>query len=277
MKRSREAEDELDSDYPSTDDETNDRSDLVDPDPDDHHTAKFAILDPSEHAPTSKFTMKCYLPGHQEGMAFGSYDEYQSHYHKAHTNRCLECRSNFPSAHLLSIHIEECHDSFAAVRRDRGEHTYSCFVEGCERKCLTPQKRRLHLIDKHMYPRNFYFAVTKTGIDGRRSLLVDGNHGKGRRRGASTTSKTDVKATRHARRRSSQTDGSPSQNGSPGRAKNGDTTAPPGADNKMDTGGPASKVDTEMEGLAGAMAALQFVPYSIRFGRGGGKAGFSKR
>lgn len=121
MKRSREAEDEFDSDYPLTDDETDGRPDPTDTD--DHHTAKFAILDPSEPAPSSKFTMKCYLPGHHEGMVFSSYDEYQSHYHKAHTNRCLECRSNFPSAHLLSLHIEECHDSFAAVRRDRGEHT----------------------------------------------------------------------------------------------------------------------------------------------------------
>ncbi|KAL2753323.1 hypothetical protein ACRALDRAFT_2043768 [Sodiomyces alcalophilus JCM 7366] len=274
MKRSREAEDELDSDYPSTDDETNRRSDLADPD--DHHTAKFAILDPSEPAPSSNFTMRCYLPGHHEGMAFSSYDEYQSHYHKAHTNRCLECRSNFPSAHLLSIHIEECHDSFVAVKRDRGEHTYSCFVEGCERKCLTPQKRRLHLIDKHMYPRNFYFAVTKTGIDGRRSLLLDDNNWKGRRRGASITSKADAKTTRRARRRSSQTDGTQSQDGSPRRVKDGKITSP-GAGNKAEMGDPANRVDTEMEDLTGAMSALQFVPHSIRFGRGGGKAGFAKR
>lgn len=30
---------------------------------------------------------------------------------------------------------------------------FGCFVEGCERKCSTPQKRRRHLIDKHMFPR----------------------------------------------------------------------------------------------------------------------------
>lgn len=30
---------------------------------------------------------------------------------------------------------------------------YGCFVEDCERRCSTPRKRRLHLIDKHMFPR----------------------------------------------------------------------------------------------------------------------------
>lgn len=30
---------------------------------------------------------------------------------------------------------------------------YGCFIEGCERKCSTPQKRRMHLIDKHMFPK----------------------------------------------------------------------------------------------------------------------------
>ncbi|KAJ2899100.1 hypothetical protein MKZ38_003406 [Zalerion maritima] len=67
--------------------------------------------------------MKCSLPPHKEGLSFPSYEEYEAHYHKAHTNRCLECRKNFPSEHLLVVHIEECHDSLAAVRRERGEHT----------------------------------------------------------------------------------------------------------------------------------------------------------
>ena len=68
-------------------------------------------------------TMKCSLPPHREGLAFTSYAEYESHYRKAHTNRCVECRKNFPSEHLLNVHIEECHDSFVAVKRERGEHT----------------------------------------------------------------------------------------------------------------------------------------------------------
>lgn len=40
---------------------------------------------------------------------------------------------------------------------------------------------------------------------------------------------------------------------------------------------PAEVPDVEMDGLAGAMSALQFVPTSVKFGRGRGKAGFAKR
>jgi hypothetical protein len=34
--------------------------------------------------------------------------------------------------------------------------------------------------------------------------------------------------------------------------------------------------DVDMEGLSGAMSALKFVPPSVRFGRGGRRAGFSR-
>lgn len=71
--------------------------------------------------------MKCALPPHKEPVTFRSYGEYESHYNKFHTNRCLECRKNFPSEHLLGIHIEECHDPLVVVRRDKGEHTVSRF------------------------------------------------------------------------------------------------------------------------------------------------------
>jgi len=67
--------------------------------------------------------MRCSLPPHREPLFFATYEDYETHYQKTHTNRCLECRRNFPSAHLLGVHIEEMHDSFAQVMRDRGERT----------------------------------------------------------------------------------------------------------------------------------------------------------
>ena len=70
-------------------------------------------------------TMKCSMPPHREALAFKSYADYEVHYRKAHTNRCVECGRNLPSEHLLGVHIEECHDVFAALRRERGEHTVS--------------------------------------------------------------------------------------------------------------------------------------------------------
>lgn len=135
MKRSREPDDEfLDSPGPegdgAADHAVSSRESSATPLP--PPAAKIVQLDPdaaspslspSNRKPTAE--MKCSLPPHPPGLSFPSYEEYEAHYHKAHTNRCLECRKNFPSEHILSLHIEECHDSLAAVRREKGEHTVS--------------------------------------------------------------------------------------------------------------------------------------------------------
>lgn len=137
---------------------------------------------------------------------------------------------------------------------------YSCFVEGCERKCLTHQKRRMHMIDKHMYPKNFFFAVTKEGIDGRRSLLVENGHGHGRRRSSTAT------LSKETRRREDTRE--------PSDGKKSPEAAPPVVKSEDKKDKTESKVDTEMEDLTGAMSSLQFVPPSVRFGRG--RRGFAK-
>jgi hypothetical protein len=69
--------------------------------------------------------MRCSLPPHKETLVFGSYDEFDSHYSKDHSNRCLECGKNLPSPHMLDLHHEECHDTFVALKREKGEHTVS--------------------------------------------------------------------------------------------------------------------------------------------------------
>ncbi|KAG5951274.1 hypothetical protein E4U53_003457 [Claviceps sorghi] len=227
--------------------------------------AKSLLLESDAEEDSHGNTMKCSLPPHREPLAFRSYQEYESHYSTFHTNRCLECRKNFPSEHLLSVHIEESHDPLVRVKRDKGEHTYSCFVEGCERKCLTHQKRRLHMIDKHMYPRNFFFGITKDGIDGRRSLLVENTH---HRRRSST-----VSLTKESRREASITKGkelaSTVRDDESGRKSSESTVEEPQIKHN---------VDAEMADLSRAMSALQFIPSSVRFGRGRGRgrAGFSK-
>ncbi|KAI0180510.1 hypothetical protein GGR52DRAFT_588092 [Hypoxylon sp. FL1284] len=208
------------------------------------------------------FIMKCSLPPHRDVMSFKTYAEYEAHHHQTHTNRCVECSKNFPSEHLLTVHIEECHDAFAAVRREKGEHTYSCFVEGCDRKCRTPQKRRSHLIDKHMYPKNYFFAVSKEGVDGRKSLLIEPGHR--RRRSSAATVGSGPKTA--GRRRSLQQ----SENPQPSRVE-------PKAQVPKVASSSSETPDTEMEDLTGAMSALQFVPMSIRFGHRKGKSGFATR
>ncbi|UNI14393.1 hypothetical protein JDV02_001025 [Purpureocillium takamizusanense] len=203
--------------------------------------------------------MKCSLPPHKSAIGFNSYGDYETHYLQFHTNRCLECSKNFPSDHLLGVHIEEWHDPLVRVRRDKGEHTYSCFVEDCDRKCLTHQKRRMHMIDKHMYPKNFFFSVTKDGIDGRRSLLVD--HGHHRRRSSATIQSKET------RRRASTIDDAQTETTSEHISTIGE--------DKGSEGNSKQSQDADMADLTGAMSALQFVPPSVRFGRG--RAGFAKR
>ncbi|KAI1633211.1 zinc finger protein [Biscogniauxia mediterranea] len=232
--------------------------------------SKIAELDESAVDTSEDVAMRCSLPPHREVVSFRTYGEYEAHYSKTHTNRCVECRKNFPSEHLLNVHFEDCHDVFAAVKREKGEHTYSCFVEGCDRKCRTPFKRRNHLIDKHMFPKNYFFAVTKDGIDGRHSLLADGGHHRRKSSSATTTSGPKLAT---SRRQSLQHP----EKSKPEEAEEPKTTVAQDSEQTLEKPHQKPVPDVEMEHLAGAMSALQFVPPSIKFGRGRGKAGFAKQ
>ncbi|KAJ5461355.1 uncharacterized protein N7458_002907 [Penicillium daleae] len=193
--------------------------------------------------------MHCALPPHRETLAFASYEDYEVHYQQAHVNRCSLCSKNFPTAHFLNLHIEENHDSLVAAMRARGEKTYGCFIEDCERKCSSPQKRRLHLIDKHMFPRTYNFYIINDGIDKQTSLLRPLN--KSHRRRISSASISSIQEGR-LRRRSSVSQPTVPQRAepqSPGRA--------------ADTAD-----DMEIDGLAQSMSALRFVPASVMRNRG---------
>ena len=182
---------------------------------------KYTSLDSStfRHVPE---VMRCSLPPHQNIISFSSYEDYEVHYAKTHTNRCRECGRNFPTDHFLGLHIEENHNPLREALQERGEKTYGCFVEDCERKCSTPQKRRLHLIDKHMFPRvsaysqckpphaeipfkTYNFYVVNDGIDKHSSMLRPG--GAHRRR---ISLPSDSKSTGRSRRISQVTDFVPS-------------------------------------------------------------------
>lgn len=90
--------------------------------------AKIAGLDLSDDDGDRSIEMHCSLPPHKEAVVFSSYDAYEAHYRDQHTNRCAQCRKNFPSAHLVGLHIEETHDSFVQVRREKGERTVSPII-----------------------------------------------------------------------------------------------------------------------------------------------------
>lgn len=123
MKRSREPEEDSDPPSPYSADTrvSGTFEDTGGPAP------KIVELDPSSTAPEqrSSVEMRCSLPPHKEVVVFRTYDEFESHYSKDHSHRCLECHKNFPSGHLLNLHHEECHDPLLALKREKGEHTVS--------------------------------------------------------------------------------------------------------------------------------------------------------
>jgi hypothetical protein len=118
MKRSREPEEEYPADVNGAPDDR--RAEEV-----ARPAAKITELDESAIDTSSDIAMTCSLPPHREVLSFDTYADYEVHYNKSHTNRCAECHKNFPSEHLLNVHFEDCHDVFAAVKRERGEHTVS--------------------------------------------------------------------------------------------------------------------------------------------------------
>lgn len=48
---------------------------------------------------------------------------------------------------------------------------YACFVEDCDKLCSTPQKRRLHLLDKHHFPKFYDFYIVNDGLGRRNTML----------------------------------------------------------------------------------------------------------
>ncbi|KAF3214249.1 hypothetical protein TWF106_009308 [Orbilia oligospora] len=126
-------------------------------------------------------TITCTLPTCPQ-RTHQTTESFENHYTKFHTNRCHDCLKNFPTSRILECHIRENHDMFAVVKRERGEKIYACFVEDCDKICISFGKRRAHLIDKHYYHKNFNFSIVDTGIDRAISLLTTSPPRKSRTR-----------------------------------------------------------------------------------------------
>ncbi|GAA5869890.1 hypothetical protein JCM8547_008098 [Rhodosporidiobolus lusitaniae] len=80
------------------------------------------------------------------------------------------CGRVFPDEHILALHLTECHDELAQLRRERGEKIFACLVPSCSQLFSTPKNRRLHLIDQHSFPSQYFFAVTIWGVEDELSL-----------------------------------------------------------------------------------------------------------
>lgn len=115
-------------------------------------------------------------PCHLNPIGFKDYLTYEAHVVSTHNHVCLECYKRFPSEIFLTIHIDENHNPFFQLRKERGEKMFKCFqyslTSGCKKVCIDRPKRRLHMIDKHGYPRNFNFGIIDFGIDPKNASLL---------------------------------------------------------------------------------------------------------
>ncbi|KAL8839838.1 MAG: hypothetical protein Q9176_004241 [Flavoplaca citrina] len=236
----------------------------------DPRSAKF--LHVSEDPARASIAMKCSLAPHPQTIVFNTFEEFEVHYAQTHTNRCSECHKNFPTEHFLGLHISENHDPLVAARRAKEEKTYRCFVEDCDKVCSTPQKRRMHLQAKHLFPKDYDYFIVNDGIDKRSSML------RTRHRRASS-------AASRALHRNQKTAGvyqeqqSPSKGRSLAQNDNGaeilSSSSELAEEDVANT--PQASLNRDVEELTSTMSALRFVPLSVRFGRGRRAAGLSRR
>lgn len=234
----------------------------------DAHTPKYASL---ELPPTLALNMRCSLPPHKP-LSFATYDEYEAHYQKAHANRCTDCKKNFPSSHFLELHIAENHDPIVASRRDAGEKTYMCFVEGCDKVCSEWMKRRSHLVDKHGYPRNYDFLVVEHGIDGRRSMLRPGIDAQGHRKSSRERNRRGSSATEATQTTEATSISEANEAPSPDKM----TGAVAAERRDIATKVADTKESTGVDELTSSMSSLKMVPRTVTFGKRKGRSGFAK-
>lgn len=119
---------------------------------------------------TTTSNVRCTIPPcHLKLVYFSEYLSYESHIINQHSFLCESCapRKVFPNEKYLNIHIDEHHNPFLAISREKGEKVYKCF--DCDKVCSTKHKRRLHMMDKHGYAKDFDFGIVNHGLGSRGS------------------------------------------------------------------------------------------------------------
>lgn len=137
----------------------------------------------------------------------------------------------------------------------------------------------MHLIDKHMFPKNYDFFVVNVGIDKRSSMLR-------------TRHRRPSSAASRALYREHQANGGSKSSGPPEKETKEATmepvmpfiptlaeptvVEPTSFQSEKASRTQKNASDADMDGLSSTLSALKFVPPSVRFGRGGRKSGFSR-
>lgn len=128
----------------------------------------------------------------------------------------------------------------------------------------------MHLVDKHLFPRNYDFFVVNDGIDKRTSMLR--NTRGHRRRGAA--------AARAMQREPQAKWNSFAEKEHKASLPESGIIRQPSVTSEIQAGSKglgARVVQDDVADLTNTMSALKFVPPSIRFGRGGRRGGLSRR
>ncbi|KAI9433466.1 hypothetical protein H4582DRAFT_2101503 [Lactarius indigo] len=213
----------------------------------------------------------------------------EAHYAAYHAHVCSSpgCGCVFPDAHLLELHLTECHDPLAALHRERGDKIFACHLSSCPRVFANPKARRLHLISVHAYPKEYFFAITNKGIGGLLRRWGEGAsllRGQWRPRDNNDEDEDEEdgaslppSSTLHSDDSDGPDDDHNDAEGieaAASAAVNGDRKAETGKMSEGDGG------DDAVDALARDVSALGLVPSSVRFGRGGssrGRAGLATR
>ena len=153
---------------------------------------------------------------------------------------------------------------------------YKCFLSDCEKVTSTPEKRRLHLIDKHKYPRNYDFRMVARGVDRRPSALRGGNapqHGRRRRlselgeRHRQTSNRDRAKEGRNGKGQTSIGE-LKEQLTTTTAGKQREPTEPSGklqtSNGEIEASKAISAASDGVDAITSSFSSLQFVPMSVR-------------
>ncbi|KAH9957028.1 hypothetical protein BC827DRAFT_1228352 [Russula dissimulans] len=239
----------------------------------------------------------CHLPNRPTPLSDSH--ALETHYatHHAHVCSSRGCGCIFPDARLLELHLTECHDPLAEIRRERGEKIFACHLSSCPRMFANPKARRLHLIAAHAYPKEYFFSVTNKGIGG---LLRRWGDGASLLRGPWRPRDTDGNASGDGNEESpspprqlpphqhSELDDE-GDNNFAGNEESTIVSVPASAVHEATaetmgggaTDGDGDPDDAEVNALSREVSALGLVPSSVRFGRDSlaprGRAGLATR
>ncbi|KAL9586163.1 MAG: hypothetical protein Q9212_001084 [Teloschistes hypoglaucus] len=214
------------------------------------HSTKYHHL--SERPGSRSVAMKCSLAPHREVLTFDTFEAFEVHYAQIHTNRCSECHKNFPTDHFLGLHISENHDPLIEVQKAREEKT----------------KRRMHLLAKHFFPKDYDYFIVNDGIDKRSSMLRTRH-----RRGSSAASRALQRNHRLGGNNSKPETQDQIDQDKETLSENMTSESLPLKESPSET---RASAPADVDNLTSTMSALKFVPPSIRFGRGGRAAGLSR-